>query len=200
MTEHGWNEQDRALSENLPELPPEEMVAQVTPWKRAMGRILAGMALTSVTLEVLGLQYLLPAAGMILSLLGFRTLRRENRAFAACYGITVIRTVILWATLVLNATIYPLDGQGETAQPSLTALFVGLQFASLLCFSRGLEGVKRKAGMPDAPNGARWLLLWYALVILLWLWRYSGLLLTMAMMGDNLGMIYRVFRLSGQID
>ena len=44
-----------------------------------MNRILFGMALCAITLNFLCLNYILPAVGTVLLLLGFRTLRRENR-------------------------------------------------------------------------------------------------------------------------
>ena len=67
---------DELLEESLPALPPEDVAAEVTPWRRAMRRVLVGMALCTVTLNFLCLNYLLPAIGMALTLLGFRALRR----------------------------------------------------------------------------------------------------------------------------
>ena len=43
--------------------------------------------------------------GTVLLLLGFRTLRRENRWLGGCFAVTVIRAVYFFATLVLNTTI-----------------------------------------------------------------------------------------------
>ena len=85
-------ELDRLLECGLADLPPGDVLEGVTPWKRAMNRVLLGMALTGITLNALCLNYLLPAVGMALLLLGFRALRRENRWFGACWGVTVART------------------------------------------------------------------------------------------------------------
>ena len=70
-----------ALQASVPERLPDK-VAAVTPWKRAMGRVLAGMALTGTNLW--GLNYPLPGIGLVLMLLGFRLLRREE--IKACRG------------------------------------------------------------------------------------------------------------------
>lgn len=71
------------LAQSVDELPPEEIVADVTPWRRAMERVLFGLALCMVTLNFWCLNYLLPAIGTVLLLLGFRALRRKTRGCAA---------------------------------------------------------------------------------------------------------------------
>ena len=73
-----------------PDLPPEEIVEEVTPWKRAMNRVLVGMALSTVTLNFLLLDTILPAIGVVLMLLGFRSLRCENRWFRSCFALTPV--------------------------------------------------------------------------------------------------------------
>ena len=79
------------LARSVPDTPPEEIVADVTPWRRAMNRILFGMALCAITLNFWCLNYILPAIGTVLLLLGFRALRRENRWLGGCFAVTVIR-------------------------------------------------------------------------------------------------------------
>ena len=66
------------LAQSVDELPPEEIVADVTPWRRAMERVLFGLALCMVILNFWCLNYLLPAIGTVLLLLGFRALRRRK--------------------------------------------------------------------------------------------------------------------------
>lgn len=53
----------------------------VSLWRRAMNCALAGIALSLVTFNLLGLNYILPVAGHILCLVGFRALCRENKYF-----------------------------------------------------------------------------------------------------------------------
>lgn len=72
---------EAALQASVPERLPDK-VAAVTPRRRAMGRVLAGMALTGTNLW--GLNYPLPGIGLVLMLLGFRLLRREE--IKACRG------------------------------------------------------------------------------------------------------------------
>ena len=60
MSERDWAlmkdaELDLALKNSIPELPPDDIVMEVTPWRKAMNRSLAGLALTTITLNFLGL-------------------------------------------------------------------------------------------------------------------------------------------------
>lgn len=72
------------MQASVPERLPDKVAAAVTPWKRAMGRVLAGTALTALGTNLWGLNYLLPGIGLVLMLLGFRLLRREE--INACRG------------------------------------------------------------------------------------------------------------------
>lgn len=73
---------EAALQASVPERLPDKVA--VTPWKRAMGRVLAGTALTALGTNLWGLNYLLPGIGLVLMLLGFRLLRPEE--IEACRG------------------------------------------------------------------------------------------------------------------
>ena len=42
------------LAQSVAELPPEEIVADVTPWRQAMERVLFGLALCMVILNQIG--------------------------------------------------------------------------------------------------------------------------------------------------
>ena len=50
---------------------------------QALTRVLIGMTLTGLTLNVLCLNYILPAIGMVFLLVGLRALRRETQASRA---------------------------------------------------------------------------------------------------------------------
>ena len=51
-----------------------------------MSCVVWGIALKTLTLQLLYLDYILPTLGCILLVLGFRTLRQENRALRWAYG------------------------------------------------------------------------------------------------------------------
>ena len=86
-------EYDLLLAETAGELPPppEE---QAEPWSRAMKYILWGLALVTFRLELFYLQFILPCIGSGLVFLGFRSLRRSARGFAAAYAASAILLVM----------------------------------------------------------------------------------------------------------
>ena len=95
MSNHDWNSMneleldldldfDSILQNSVPELPPDHVVQNVTPWRKAMNRILLGMALSAITLNFWGLNYILPTISIILTILGFRAVRNENGWFKGC--------------------------------------------------------------------------------------------------------------------
>lgn len=76
---------DRMLEEELTRMPlPDGAVAAVTPWQKSMRRIVWGLGLTTLTLNLWHLDHLLPAAGVLLHgcgtpLSGRTCLRRRGR-------------------------------------------------------------------------------------------------------------------------
>lgn len=94
---------EAALQASVPERLPDKAAA-VTPWKRAMGRVLAGTALTVLGTNLWGLNYLLPGIGLVLMLLGSRLLRRENRWFRCCFLLTGMQLAYCIFQLILQAT------------------------------------------------------------------------------------------------
>ena len=188
------------LARSVPDTPPEEIVAEVTPWRRAMNRILFGMALCAITLNFLCLNYILPAVGTVLLLLGFRTLRRENRWLGGCFAVTVIRAVYFFATLVLNTTILQSAVFTPAVTTALTVINAVLLLALYFCFWRGLLAVQKKAGLPAQTGGALALIVWYALVCVLAAVHYTGWIVPIAMLVGYGCILRSLCRLSGALD
>lgn len=192
-------ELDRLLECGLADLPPGDVLEGVTPWKRAMNRVLLGMALTGITLNALCLNYLLPAVGMALLLLGFRALRRENRWFGACWGVTVARTAYGYGLLVLNATILrgrftPLrGGRAGRRRPGSAAGGV------LLPPGRAPGGTAEGGAAPHA-GGAAALMVWYGILGILAVTGYSGLLLGAAVLVMYVLILRSLWKLSKELD
>ena len=188
------------LARSVPDVPPEEIVAEVTPWRRAMNRILFGMALCAITLNFLCLNYILPAVGTVLLLLGFRTLRRENRWLGGCFAITVVRAAYFFMTLILNTTILQSAVFTPAVTTALTAVNAVLLLALYFCFWRGLLAVQKKAGLPAQTGGALALIVWYALVCVLAAVHYTGWIVPIAMLVGYGCILRSLCRLSGALD
>ncbi|MGN1009835.1 MAG: hypothetical protein ACI4PA_03150 [Oscillospiraceae bacterium] len=188
------------LAQSVPDTPPEEIVAEVTPWRRAMNRILFGMALCAVTLNFWCLNYILPAIGTVLLLLGFRTLRQENRWLGGCFAIAVIRAAYFFMTLILNTTILQSAVFTPAVTTALTAGNAVLLLALYFCFWRGLLAVQKKAGLPAQAGGALALIVWHALVCVLAAVQYSGWVVPITMLIGYGFLLRSLYRLSGALD
>ena len=136
---------DELLQEDAAALPPPSDGA-VNPWQMAMGQILWGMGLTTITLNILYLDYILPALGAVLLVLGFRTLRRENKPLGWCYKLAL-------AALLLRGVIYVLLALPVELGNTLAYCTALVTLALYICLWRGMVGVSRRAGAekPAAP-------------------------------------------------
>ena len=154
---------DALLTEGADALPP---APDVSPWRSAMGCIVWGIALKTLTLQILYLDDILPTLGCILLVLGFRTLRQENGALRWAYGLSIAAAVVRSACAVLQAL--PVD-VGLTFGYVDGALMLGM----LIALWRGMIGVSRAAGAekPSAPAAGA-LAAFYAVLIPL---AFSGL-------------------------
>ncbi len=187
------------LENSISEYPPEDIIAEVTPWKKSIKRVLIGMALNTITLNFFCLNYILPAIGMILLLLGFRTLRHENKWFGSCFVIAVLRSVCFFPALILNTTIYQADFYSSGFTSVLNIVHMLLCFLMFICLWRGFLSVQRKAELtPHAGSGFA-LVVWYVLVCLLAWIQYSGWLLSIPMIIGYYFIIRNLYKLSKEL-
>lgn len=191
---------DALLEQSLPDQPPEEVVWETTPWRRAMRRILVGIALQTVTLNFLGLQYFLPGVGQLLLLLGYRTLRRENTWFRFSWIVTVLRSLIYFVTFALNATIYTDSPFTEAVYPWLTVLHVLLQFCLFIALWGAIRAVQRKAGVEVHAGSALGLVFLFALLCFLALVGYQGWLLMLVLLAAYGKIFWNLRKVSRELD
>lgn len=155
---------EKIIIDSFSEIPPEDIANAVTPWRKSMNRILTGLCLTSVTFNFLALNYIMPAIGFILMLLGFRGLRKENKAFFACYILMIVRSLYLFPILILNSTIYAADFSSSAANSILSVINLLLVIATLIFFCIGLNTVKRKTDIEKSIAASVWLVIWYVVI------------------------------------
>ena len=176
------NEFDVWLESSVPEFLPDDIVKQVTPWKKAVGQVLAGFVMTSLFLDVFYLDMILPAVGYLLSFWGFSAIFRENRWFRICGGITAVRGLFFLVKLLLPAEIFLELIYTKTAFLFAAGFYTYGVFAFLYCFCLGLRTVQKKAGITTHAKGALVLMLWYLVFYLLRMFfGYLGLLLPVAL-------------------
>ena len=204
MDKRVWDEMDEGtfdalLEESLPDEPPDSVAGGVTPWRTPLRRILVGLALNAVTFQFFGLQYCLPLAGILMELLGFRVLWRENRWFGGGWCLAWCQTVLRLVTLSVNATIW-----NETlyALPPLQALGYILFFLTLVkvaCLWRGLRAVKEKAGLSGGSSGGV-LLVWYGVLFVMAVTGLDGWLFGIPVLVSFALILRSLWKLSGALD
>ena len=177
---------DALLTEGADALPP---APDVSPWRSAMGCIVWGIALKTLTLQILYLDDILPTLGCILLVLGFRTLRQENGALRWAYGLSIAAAVVRSACAVLQAL--PVD-MGLTFGYVDGALMLGM----LIALWRGMIGVSRAAGAekPSAPAAGA-LAAFYAVLIPLAFIGLEGWLLVLPVLAVYLVILRNLVKL-----
>lgn len=190
---------DEMLESSLSEIPPEDIVSSVTPWKKAMRLVLVGFALCGITLNFLCLQYILPALGILLSFLGFRMLRRENGCFFACYILSAVEMLYQYVCLILEATVYSELWLTENVQAVLLIFSISCTIAKYICFCIGLSDVRKKAGLPKGTSGI-WLVVWNLVVLLLALVQYEGFIIPILLIIGYILIIRSLFRVMRELD
>lgn len=180
---------DELLREDAAALPPPAD-GEITPWRTAMDRILWGMGLTTITLNFLWLNVLLPAIGAVLLVLGFRTLRRENAPLRWGYRLSLLALAIRFAGDVLAAL--PVD-VGNT----LAYIHIPVTLVLYICLWRGMVGVSRTAGAekPAAPAAGA-MAVFYAALTALALIGLEGWLLVLPLLALYLFLLRSMVRLS----
>lgn len=205
MKDPDWDSMDDREFDDLLENsfsgpPPEQIVSEVTPWKQATKRVLIGVALTTITLNFWWLNYILPAIGTVLMLLGFRALRRENRWFESGFWIVIYHTVYLYVTLILNSTILLSKIQFSPGQLIFTGINIILQFILLFCLWGGFRAVQQKAGLTPHAGSAAALMVWYIILLLLALVQYTGFILLGVMLVSYICILRSLWKLSKELD
>lgn len=162
------------LAEGL-SAPPEDVLREVTPWRRAMKRILIGLVLGTITWNNWNLNFILPAAGFLLILLGLRVLRRENPFFRLWWYALLVQTG-LYAFQLIHWAAPGWREFGQTA-PGRAVIGVGLalEFLQFFCLWQGLRGVRRKAGLSPGAGSGLALLIFYCFILFLALFGPSQL-------------------------
>ena len=190
---------DKLLESSLSEMPPDDIVLSVTPWKRAMRMVLIGFALCGITLQFWFLQYVLPIIGILLGLLGFRMLRRENGWFFGCYLLSVVRMIYHYGILIFESTIYSSLLLTDTAELFLTVLGILLQVIVYFFFSAGLYEIRERAGLSHGTSGA-WLIVWYIAVCFLGLIEYQGFVIPILLIVCYVLILRSLFRVMRDLD
>ena len=191
---------DELFLENMPEYISDEMINDITPWRRATNRIFAGMALSIININILLLNYILPTAGAVLMMLGFRTLRSDNGYFRWCFFISAADVCLRIPPLVINTTVYASEFNALDALKYLTAVTVIMQFVMLLLMRKGFMSVKQRAKQEASCGPMNALIVWYAIMTVLAFVSASGWIIVGVMVAAYVMIIRSLLQMSRNID
>ena len=129
--------------------------------RKSMSNIIWGFIFTIMTFNFLGLQYILPTLGVGLLYIGFRDLRKENKALNAAW----IFSIINMGLHVLNLIYINIPMSVNFKINSVIIFIVSVfQVSFLLVFRKGLKNIFQKADTNPTRDPLLWLVIWSVIV------------------------------------
>ena len=169
MTDFNEKQLEALLTEHLPGTSLVSDLGGINPFRGAVTKIITGMVMSTITLQFLCLNYILPTIGIMLIYLGMRTLRSGNVWFRAGWLAALGKLGLTALHLLLSVTPYIglMEGWGVWAGQGIHILF-------LLCLGMGIRQAGRDAGLAS-PKMPTWqVILWQLVLIVLALVEVSG--------------------------
>lgn len=200
MADNEFDGLDRLIEDSLDPLPPDDVVDCVSAGKKAFDLIIAGLALSTITLNFLALGYILPLIGVVLLLMGFRRLRGENGWFKAGFVISAVRCVSVAAQCVIAATVYHSTFMDSGAADITASVSVALVFALIICLRKGILATQKRALLEPHAGGAMALIIWYAVVCALALVKFEGLILVAGLIVSFVFILRSLAKLAHELD
>lgn len=145
---------DDRMDELLSELPPQREEPMINPWRRPVFLLLWGILLTTVTLDFLYLDMILPAVGGVLMYLGLRSLRRENTGFKTAWILSTVRLALTAVGLAAAAVPF------RSPALNIALFFSGavLQIWQAFAIRSGLGRIFDRAGAERRLGAMNWLI------------------------------------------
>ena len=200
MADNEFDGLDRLIEDSLDFIPPDDVVDHVSAGKTAFDLIIAGLALSTITLDILALGYILPLIGVVLLLLGFRRLRGENGWFKACFVISAVRCFSVAAQCIIAATVYHSTFMDSGAADIVAAVSAALVFALIICLRKGILAAQKRARLEPHAGGATALIIWYAVVCALALVKFEGLILVAGLVISFIFILRSLAKLARELD
>lgn len=164
-------------------------------WYGASLLVLFGMALGTLTPNFLGLDYILPTAGAVLTLLGFRRLRGENLWFSRCRILAILRLAYIFSFLIANTTILWSLLQDAPIRFALMSVNPALSFAMYYCFWMALRTMQSEAGDELHAAAAFAVIVWYTALCFIALLKLQGVIFFAIILASFFLIFYRLCRL-----
>ncbi len=140
------NQFDFLLQNSIPELPPEDVVKKVNPWRRFIFYIIIGLILS--TTRIVGIKYLsfiIPTIGNIFLVQGFQGLRKENRFFNMGWIFSLLCFMIM-PVLRMNSRTFKI-GEDSPIVIVLVIIFAIAFYSLFRCLALGITQIQEACGV-----------------------------------------------------
>ncbi len=179
--------------------PPVKILNEVTPWKKSIKRVVIGLVLTTITINIHSLDYILTSIGCVLLLFGYRTLQHENKWFKASFNVTIIKGAYLFLCLILNSTIYQFYFSNSVLSIVLKIFNLSLQLLLYIFLWKAFLSVQEKAELPAKTKTTAALIVFYIVLCVFALIELQGIFVLVILM--IYGCIIRsLYKLSNELN
>lgn len=126
-------------------------------WTKVMENITIGFAMTIITLNFWGLQYILPSIGVVLIYLGFSELKEENKALKVAWICSIINMVLNIGKLICVSTPLHLQTNYFGIVVAIQSMF---QLTFLIIFRHGVKEIFNKINEKQTRDPILALIVW----------------------------------------
>lgn len=141
--------------------PPDDDVEQVNPWAAPIESICWGLILSTIHINALYLQYILPSVGIMLVYLGFRSLRHINKWFRIAWVLSVVQMML---QLLFLAFISLPFFESLQNLPAIFIVYSLFYLGLFLTFRKALQVVFLNAGVKQQRDPLLWASIWTVLI------------------------------------
>lgn len=178
--------------------PPKITGSSSDTWERPIGILTWGLLLTSIQINLLYLQYILPSIGVLLLFAGIRSLKYENKWFHTAWIFSIITIFIFALSLVFAVSPFSATGQGSIILGIVQSVF---RLAMLVELRKAIFAAFKKLGCMPARDPLKWACVWTVLSLILAIFApYSGLLIVLALLIWDIAICTSIYRMGQDLD
>ncbi len=177
-------------------VPPPNIIKTVSPWKKSINRILIGLVLTSFTLNVFYLDYILPAIGVVYLLLGYRSLKYDNKWFKLSYYVTIVKGLYVFGYIIVNSNIYRYDYLNSDISIIFSIINLLLQLVLYIFLFTAFSQIEKKSGIISKNTSVFGFVVWYVIICLLAIIKFIGTITIIVLICLYILIIKNLYKLS----
>ncbi len=186
----------------LDETFDDEVVENVTPWKKNFKLIVWGIALSTIRFTSIDVLELLPLLGFVLTMLGFRSLKAENKWFMAGFVCATTNLMYALAIRLICASIWNNEILSMWFFESGMSTYMGLILTGVIyvCIWRAVINAEKKAGIELHSISLVMLVIWYVLLAAAGLLGVSGMFSFIVMLGGYIVILVGIANVYKELD